>query len=123
MKYLSVLVLVLLAVSLSNPAIAQKKGRAVVCFQSDMDCADCEKTLFEHLKFEKGVKDLKIDHASNTILVEYVENKNDDNGLAKAIKEKGYKAEKIDRTSYDQKIAQSKEQGHNHQQETHKVRK
>ena len=81
-----------------------------------------EKTLYEHLKFEKGVKNLKIDHASNTILIEYAENKNNEQGLASAIEKKGYKAEKIDRETYEKMIEINNTQGHNHQQEVHKER-
>ena len=80
---------------------AQKAENKVVCFKSSMDCANCEKTLTENLKFEKGVKDLKVDHVSNTILIEYKEGKNTEEGFAKAIEKKGYKAEKISKAEYD----------------------
>src|SRR5690554_6026433 len=101
MKHFFVLILVLLIGSFTTETFAQKKGREVVCFKSDMDCAECETTLFDHLKFEKGVKDLKIDHASNTIYIEFTEKKNDSGKLAKAVEEKGYLAEKISRKQYD----------------------
>ena len=107
----------------TNQASAQKKENKVVCFKSDMDCTDCEKTLTEHLKFEKGVKDLKVDHASNTILVEYKEGKNTDDGFVKAIEKKGYKADKITTEQYKEIIEHSKEQGHEHGTEVHKERK
>lgn len=120
MKSIALIIMMLLIGGLSNQSFAQKKGRAVVCFQSNMDCVDCEKTLYEHLKFEKGVKDLKIDHASNTIYIEYAENKNDAAGLAGAIEKKGYKAETIDRQAYDKIVVSAKEQGQDQQDETPK---
>ncbi|HCE57381.1 MAG TPA: heavy metal-binding protein [Prolixibacteraceae bacterium] len=101
---------------------AQKTENKVVCFKSDMDCANCEKTITEHLKFEKGVKDLKIDHSSNTIYIEYKAGKNTDEGFAKAIEKKGYKAEKISKADYDKVLKETAEKGHGHEAEVHKVR-
>nr|WP_319509428.1 heavy-metal-associated domain-containing protein [uncultured Draconibacterium sp.] len=92
-----------------NETFAQKKENKVVCFKSNMDCADCEKTVTEYLKFEKGVKDLKIDHVSNTILVEYKDGKNTDDKLAEAIEKKGYKADKITKQEYEKIVAETKE--------------
>jgi len=103
--------------------MAQKAENKVVCFKSDMDCANCEKTLTEHLKFEKGVKDLKVDHVSNTIFVEYKEGKNTDDGFAKAIGKKGYKANKISKADYDKLLKETAEKGHAHEAETHQIRK
>lgn len=102
---------------------AQKTENKVVCFKSDMDCANCEKTITEHLKFEKGVKDLKVDHVSNTILIEYKDGKNTDDGFAKAIEKKGYKAEKISKADYEKVLKETAEKGHVHEAEIHKVRK
>ncbi len=102
---------------------AQKAENKVVCFKSDMDCANCEKTLTENLKFEKGVKDLKVDHTSNTIYVVYKDGKNSDEGLAKAIEKKGYLAEKISKTEYDKVLKETAEKGHVHESEVHQIRK
>lgn len=101
---------------------AQKKGREVVFFKSDMDCADCETTLYDHLRFEKGIKDLKVDHASNTIFIEYKAKKNNDKGFAEAIEKKGYKAEKISKEEYEKIVAKAEKQGHDHHQEVHRER-
>ena len=87
-----------------------------------MDCAQCEKTVHEYLKFEKGVKDLKVDHAANTIYIEYKSKKNTDADLAKAIEKKGYKAEKISEEKYKEIVAHTKEQGHVHGSEVHRER-
>jgi periplasmic mercuric ion binding protein len=122
MKRFALLILILILGGFSAESFAQKKGRAVVYFQSDMDCADCEKTLYEHLRFEKGVKDLKVDHASNTIYIEFADKNNDGKGYAAAIEKKGYEARKIDKDMYDKIIKQTKEQEHKHHNEVHKVR-
>lgn len=101
---------------------AQKAENKVVCFKSDMDCANCEKTLTEHLKFEKGVKDLKVDHSSNTIYIEYKDGKNSDENFAKAIEKKGYKADKISKAEYDKVLKETATKEHVHESEVHKVR-
>ncbi len=106
----------------SNSAMAQKKENKVVCFKSDMDCTHCEESIYEQLRFEKGVKDLKVDHASNTILVEYKDGKNSDEKLAEAVEKKGYKAIKITKKEYDKIVAETEEHGHEHNHEKHKER-
>ncbi len=122
MKQIAVIIILLLVGGFTSQSFAQKKGRAVVCFKSDMDCVDCETALYEHLKFEKGVKDLKVDHASNTIYIEYLEKKSDEKSLAGAVEKKGYKAELINRKTYDELLSNAKKHGHDHQQEVHKSR-
>jgi periplasmic mercuric ion binding protein len=119
MKQIIIAVLFLLTFGMVSQAQSPKKGRAVVCFQSSMDCMNCEQTLFEQLRFEKGVKDLKVDHVSNTILIEYLEKKNDEKSLAGVITNKGYKAEKISREKYNSLMKQTKEEGQDHKQELH----
>ncbi len=121
MKKLVIFLVFFLGVTLVS--VAQKADNKVVCFKSNMDCADCEKTLTENLKFEKGVKDLKIDHVSNTIYIEYKEGKNNDEGFVKAIEKKGYKAEKITPVQYKEILEQVKEEGHHHGAEIHEIRK
>lgn len=121
MKKLLIITIALLIGVAANPLYAQKKENKVVCFKSNMDCAHCEQTINDYLKFEKGVKDLKVDHASNTIMVEYKEGKNTDEALGKAIEKKGYKAEKISKKEYDELIGHAHE-NHEHGNEQHQDR-
>lgn len=123
MKKLALILFVIVAGGFISVTSAQKKATKTVCFKSDMDCVDCENTLNEYLKFEKGVKDLKVDHASNTILIEYKEGKNNDETFAKAIEKKGYKAEKITKEQYEKIKEHSADEGHEHGAEVHKERK
>lgn len=123
MKNLIYLLMVTMVISFStSETLAQKKVAKTVCFKSDMDCADCEKKIYEYLKFEKGVKNIKVDHASNTILVQYKEGKNTDEKIAKAVEKKGYQAEKITKDQYDKIVAEIKVHGHEHKHEEHKDR-
>lgn len=120
MKKLAMMIgLILISIGIVS---AQKAENKVVCFKSDMDCSGCEKTLMEHLKFEKGVKDLKVDHGSNTIFIEYKEGKNSDENFTKAIEKKGYKAEKISKADYDKVLKKTHEKGHVHEADVHRVR-
>ena len=122
MKKIVFILLIFITGGITNHTFAREKGREVVCFKSDMDCARCEKTLKEHLKFEKGDRDLKVNHASNTSYIEYKEGKNSDKKLAEAIKEKGYKAEKITSEEYKKLEEHVKHHGHEHGAEVHKKR-
>jgi copper chaperone CopZ len=120
MKKLTLIIGVIL-ITIGNLS-AQKAENKVVCFKSNMDCANCEKMLTEHLKFEKGVKDLKVDLSTNTIFIEYKADKNTDEGFTKAIEKKGYKADKISKADYDKVLKETAEKDHVHEAEIHKVR-
>ena len=100
MKNLLCIFVFVFATGITHIAGAQKKSDPVVYFKSNMHCADCQKVLFEHLRFERGVKDLKIDHVSNTIKVVYAEKRTGDEALKMAVEKKGYVAEKINREEY-----------------------
>ncbi len=122
-KLIYVLMVTMLVGFISIQTSAQKKGNEVVCFKSNMDCGNCEKTITEYVKFEKGVKDLKVDHVSNTIKIEYKKGKNTPEGFAKAIEKKGFTAEKITSEQYNKIITESSEKPHEHGVEVHKERK
>ncbi len=95
-----VLSLVLMVFVVETKAQQTKTDLVTVCFKSSMDCHECEQTLTNYLKFEKGVKDLKVDLKSNTIKVVYKAGKNTPENLAKGIKKKGYEADKITEQEY-----------------------
>ena len=77
-----------------------KSDLLTVYFKSNMDCQDCEVTLTNYLKFEKGVKDLKVDWKSNTIKIIYKSGKNSPENLAKSIAKKGYEAHVMTEKEY-----------------------
>ena len=77
-----------------------KTDLVTVCYKSTMDCHDCELTLMNFLKFEKGVKDLKVDLKTNTIKVVYKAGKNSTENLEKGIKKQGYEANPITEKEY-----------------------
>lgn len=106
-KYIGFLVICLAVISFSNSAKAQNKTNELVtvCFKSSMDCHNCELTLTNFLKFEKGVKDLKVDLATNTIKVVYKAGKNTPENFAAGIKKKGYEANQISEDEYKKMMA------------------
>ena len=111
MKNLLYLAAFVLVLAVSSNASAQKKNEQVVYFKSSMHCKDCENTLFEHLRFEKGVKNLALDHVSNTIKIIYQDNKTDEETLKKSVAGKGYDAEKIGEEQYKTLLENAKEKG------------
>lgn len=95
-----VLSLVLMVFAVEVKAQQVKSELVTVCFKSSMDCLSCEEALTNYLKFEKGVKDIKVDLKSNTIKVVYKNGKNTAENLAKGIQKKGYDANKISEEEY-----------------------
>ena len=85
---------------ISMQAQDQPSKAKTACFKSSMHCAGCQNTVFETLRFEKGVKDIKADYVSNTIKVVFDERKNSSEALSKVIIEKGYKADVITEDEY-----------------------
>jgi len=107
MKKVILTTLVFMLGLISTQTFGQKKENNIVCFKSNMHCEDCQMTLTDHLRFEKGVKDLKVDLESNTVLIEYKNDKNSDEKLAKSIEKKGYKAEKISPEEYNKIVKEA----------------
>ena len=99
-KVVAVMIMAMLVSFVSNQASAQKNDVEVAYFKSNMHCVSCQNSVTEYLKFEKGVKNLKVDFATNTIMVEYKKGKNSNEKLSKAIVKKGYKAEVITAKEY-----------------------
>ena len=98
-KSFAIVLLVLIAGWVSQGQDTSSKSKTA-CYKSSMHCAGCENTIFETLRFEKGVKDVKTDLASNTIKVVFDGRKNSQEALAKVIQTKGYKADVITDEEY-----------------------
>jgi copper chaperone CopZ len=101
-KLIQLVVFGLMIVAFTPKANAQspKSDLTTVHFTSSMDCHNCELTLTNYLKFEKGVKDLKVDWKANTIKVVYKSGKNTPETIQKGIEKKGYEAEPITELQY-----------------------
>ena len=98
-KFFVAAFLVIFAAAVTSAQPSANKT-ATTCFKTSMHCASCENTVFEALRFEKGVKEVKTDLPSNTIRVVYDGRKNSQEAIAKVIEKKGYKAEVIPEEEY-----------------------
>jgi len=114
MKKMILLALILIAGAATMQVSAQKRGNSIVCFTSSMDCSNCEKTLTDHLRFEKGVRNLKVDHVSNTIYIEYRSRRNSDEAIGKSIEKKGFLAKKITEEEYKNILQKAQASDHKH---------
>jgi periplasmic mercuric ion binding protein len=106
---LTMLSLMFLGFSIVVDAERNDNEYVAVYFKSTMDCHNCEVTLTNFLKFEKGVKDLKVDLKSNTIKVVFKSGKNSTENLQKGIKKQGYEANPISEKEYESLFSQFKE--------------
>ncbi len=101
-KSIQLILVCFVAMVFATEAFGQdaKTDLVTVYYKSSMDCLDCEVTLTNFLKFEKGVKDLKVDLKTNTIKVVYKAGKNSTENLEKGIKKQGYEANSITEKEY-----------------------
>jgi copper chaperone CopZ len=104
MKKLIFVFILMLTAFLAVQAQNSGSRSKTVCFKSSMHCANCEKTVFDLLQFEKGVKEVKTDLPSNTIKVVFDGRKNSSDAIAKVIEKKGYKAELIPEEEYKKMV-------------------
>ena len=71
-----------------------KKSKAEikeVVFHAHLHCNSCVKKVQENIAFEKGVKDLKVSLADQTVAIKYDPSKTSEQVLEKAIVALGYK--------------------------------
>lgn len=79
---------------------------ATVCFGKDirtvvlttlpeMHCANCEKKIKENIRFEKGVKSIKTDLKTKTVIIEYDAAKTNVQDIIKGFKKIKYEASEV----------------------------
>ena len=59
-------------------------------------CDMCVATIEKGFKFEKGVKESKVDLETNTVTVKYKKGKTDEESIKKALTKMGYSADEMD---------------------------
>ena len=75
------------------PQSKSKKAKAEVkdvTFKVQLHCENCAKKVRENISFEKGVKDLKVSLADQTVAVKYDAAKTSEQVLKAAIEKLGY---------------------------------
>lgn len=85
MKALRFFLIAVIGLSLAVPVQAQKKGEKTVVYSAAMHCESCKAKVEKNIAFEKGVKDLKVNLEAQTITVTFREDKNNAEGIKKAI--------------------------------------
>ena len=99
MKAKVTILMVALLMAFTAPALAEKKDKQAqyeeVTFVSDIECKNCVKKCEANLPYEKGIKDCKIDLASQTIYFKFDPKKTSKEKLAKAIEKLGYSASEV----------------------------
>lgn len=74
-----------------KPAKKAKKEVKEVVFSVHLHCNNCVKKVQENIAFEKGVKDLKVSLADQTVAIKYDPSKTSEQTLKNAIEALGYK--------------------------------
>lgn len=110
MKKIILVITIMIVATVTNCLNAQeaKNDLVSVYFKTNMTCDNCENTLFNQLRFEKGVKDLDIDLESNTIKVCFKKGKSTTEKIAGSIEKKGYEAKEITEKDYKKLISEKK---------------
>ena len=78
--------------SLTEKKPSRKKGEIKeVVFNVHLHCENCVKKVQENIAFEKGVKDMKVSLADQTVMLKYDSAKTSAEKLKSAIEKLGYK--------------------------------
>ena len=83
-KIILMAVAALLAVAVSTAAPKQEKQIVTTVFITDIDCEGCAKKVTNTIPYERGIKNLKIDVATKSVMVTYDAAKNSVEQLTKA---------------------------------------
>ena len=94
MKKLAIFVCALSLVAFATSSKPKTVKRTVV-YASTVECKNCQKKVMENIAFEKGVKDVVVDLADQSVKVVFDESKTDTLTLAKAIRKLGYEAKVV----------------------------
>lgn len=94
MKKLAIFVCALSLVAFATSSKPKTVKRTVV-YESTVECKNCQKKVMENIAFEKGVKDVVVDLADQSVKVVFDESKTDTLTLAKAIRKLGYEAKVV----------------------------
>ena len=74
-----------------KPSKKAKKEVKEVVFNVHLHCNNCVKKVQENIAFEKGVKDLKVSLADQTVAIKFDPSKTSEQTLKSAIESLGYK--------------------------------
>ena len=73
----------------------KKKKNETVKYWVSMSCENCKAKVEKNIAYEKGVKDMVVDLDTKTVTVKYLTKKTNPEKIEKALKELGFKTERI----------------------------
>lgn len=109
MRKSSFFLTLLLLISVYAGAGDMKSKNDTVFLRSNMHCLNCQNSIFDLLRFEKGVRDLEVDHVSNTVKVVFDRKKTSPETISDMVVRKGYLADIISGKEYDLLVKKSRE--------------
>jgi copper chaperone CopZ len=121
-KIILMAVATIMAVAVSTAAPKQEKQIVTTVFVTDIDCEGCAKKITNTIPYERGIKNLKVDVATQSVTVTYDASKNSVEQLTKAfesIKVKVFKALNEQEFEHHKQHATHSHVGHNHSHAGH----
>lgn len=86
---------IIFALSFSVGLFAKDIKTVVLKTQPEMHCANCEKKIKENIRFEKGVKSIKTDLKTKTVIIEYDAAKTNVQDIIRGFKKIKYEASEV----------------------------
>jgi len=80
------------ALALATVCFGKDIKTVVLKTQPEMHCANCEKKIKENVRFEKGVKSIKTDLKTKTVIIEYDAEKTNVQNIIQGFKKIKYEA-------------------------------
>ena len=84
-----------IALALATSCFAKDIKTVVLTTTPEIHCANCEKTIKENIRFEKGVKSIKTNLDNKTITIDYDADKTDVPTIIKGFQKIGYEAVEV----------------------------
>jgi copper chaperone CopZ len=104
-KLISILVMIMMAMFIINPATAQekKKNYEEVQIQTSAVCGMCEERIETNIAYEKGVKKVELNNETKIVTIGFDPRKTDADKLRTAISKLGYDADDVlaDKEAHD----------------------
>lgn len=116
-KIILMAVVAIMAVAVSTAAPKAEKQIVTTVFVTDIDCEGCAKKITNTIPYERGIKNLKVDVATQSVSVTYDASKNSVEQLTKAfesIKVKVFKALSEEEFEHHKQHNHNHSHGHSH---------
>ena len=97
------IVMLLAAIPAMMTGQDKNKNTETVKFKTSIDCQNCVNKIMTNLPHEKGIRDVKCDLTTKEVEVTYQKDKNNPEGIVKAIEKLGYTAKPVAATENSEK--------------------